>query len=236
MARAANVACVAVGLAAAAGSPAAVGGDARLEPVVERYLDRVSDPLTSYRAHRRLEAKGLGKSGWLEAWTTVEGGRMQYQVIAEGGAESVRRRVLHKVLKSETEAWNEGEAQESGITPDNYLFVRADDQPRDLLKVLLKPRRKGKLIVDGAMFLDRSDAELVRVEGRLTSNPSFWISRVDVTRRYEQVAGHNLPVAIESVADLRFAGHATFHMTYHYTHINGQSLGARGGTAITSAR
>jgi hypothetical protein len=222
--------------------PMTVRGDVdatRLEPVVARYLDRVNDPLTGYRAHRRLEAEGLGKSGWLEAWTSVVDGRMSYEILAEGGSEGVRRRVLHKVLESEQQAWENGEAQKSGITTINYSFLRADDQKAgtdDLLKVLLKPRRKGKLIVDGAMFLERTDAELVRVEGKLTSNPSFWISRVDVTKRYQQISGHNLPVEIDTVADLRFAGDATFRMTYRYTHVNGQSIGAPLSVAASTAR
>lgn len=233
----AGVVFVATVIAAAAGTTApASTGSARLEPVVARYLDRVNDPLASYRAHRRLEASGLGRSGWLEAWTTTENGRMTYAVIAEGGAESVRRRVLHKVLKSEQQSWASGEAQRSGITLSNYTFLRTDDQPGELVKVLLKPRRKGKLMVDGAMFLERTAAELVRVEGRLTSTPSFWIRRVDVTRRYQSIGGHNLPVEMETVADIRFAGDATFRMTYRYTHVNGQPLGGAGTLASTTWR
>jgi hypothetical protein len=241
VAETAGVVLLGAGLIAGVG-PMTVRGAAdaeRLEPVVARYLDRVNDPLTGFRAHRRLEAEGLGKSGWLEAWTAVIDGRMTYEVIAEGGSEGVRDRVLHKVLKSEQQAWDNGEAQTSGITPTNYSFIQPHDHeahPDDLLKVLLKPRRKGKLIVDGAMFLERSDAELVRVEGRLTSNPSFWISRVDITKRYQQIGGHNLPVEIDTVADLRFAGDATFRMVYRYTHVNGAPIGAPLSIAATSAR
>jgi hypothetical protein len=204
----------------------------RLEPAVTRYLDRVANPLTSYRAYRRLEAHGMGRSGWLEAWTTVDGRGMTYEIVAEGGAGSVRDRVLHKVLKSEQQAWMSGEAQRSGITADNYDFLQTPERPEGLVKVLLKPRRKGMLIVNGAMFLDRYAADLVRVEGRLTSNPSFWVSRVDVTRRYARISGQNLPVEIHSVADLRFAGDARFHMTFRYTHVNGRTIG---GTAVAAA-
>ncbi|HSL24198.1 MAG TPA: hypothetical protein VK886_21870 [Vicinamibacterales bacterium] len=203
-------------------------GDAdavRLEPAVARYLDRCTDPLTSYRAFRRLEADGMGQAGWLEAWTSLEGDTFSYEIVAEGGSERVRRRVLRKVLETERLAWVSGEARRSGIDADNYEFLSAPEQPEDLLKVLLKPRRKGKLLVNGAMFLGRHDAALVRVEGRLASSPSFWIKHVDLTRRYEQVNGFNLPVDVETLADLRFAGTGTLRMSYRYTHVNGRPIG-----------
>ncbi len=212
-------------LAVLAATPSIQGSaDAvRLEPVVQRYLDRApAQRVDTYRAFRRLEAQGLGQSGWLEGWTELEGNVFRYDITAEGGSEGVRGRVLRKYLESEQQAWASGEAQRSELTPDNYEFQRSPDQPEGLLKILMKPRRKGKLMLDGALFLAREAADLVRVEGRAVTNPSFWIRRVDITRRYQRVAGCSVPVAVESVANIRFAGKATFRMSYEYTQINGR--------------
>lgn len=190
---------------------------------MQRYLDGESGrPLLDYRAFRRLEAEGLGHRGWLEAWTELENGAFRYAITGEGGSEGVRRRVLRKVLENERQAWVTGEAQRSAITEANYEFERPAEETGNLLKILFKPRRKGRLMLDGAMFLARDAAELVRVEGRLVSNPSFWVKRVDLTRQYQRINGINVPVNVDSIADLRFAGNAVFRMTYQYVRINGR--------------
>jgi hypothetical protein len=195
--------------------------------VVERYLihEPASAPV-SYRAFRRLEAQGMGSSGWLEAWTNFDRGRFTYEITAEGGSDRVRERVLRKVLSSEQRSWASGEARRSGVTLDNYEFEPSEDQPRGLFKIRLKPRHKtNKLLIDGVAFLTPEGSRLVRVEGRLNGAPSFWISHVDVTRTYRPLAGANVLVEVGSRANLRFAGHGTFRMTYQYTHVNGRPVG-----------
>jgi hypothetical protein len=195
----------------------------RLEPAVQRYLNHGVPRVTSYRAFRRLEAQGMGHTGWLEAWTELRGNQFRYEITAEGGSEGVRGRVLRKVLENEQQAWASGEVLRSELTPENYQFERSPDQPEGLLKVLMKPRRKGKLMLDGAMFLAREAADLIRVEGRATSNPSFWVKRVDIEKDYQRIVGYSVPVKVQSIASIRFAGKATFQMSYQYAQINGQS-------------
>jgi hypothetical protein len=207
----------------------------RLEPAVQRYLDHGVQRVTTYRAFRRLEAEGMGQSGWLEAWTELRGNRFTYEITGEGGSDGVRGRVLRKVLENEQQAWASGEVLRSELTEENYEFQRSPDQPQGLVKVLMKPRRKGKLMLDGAMFLAREAADLVRVEGRAVSNPSFWVKRVDIKKDYQRIAGCSVPVNVLSIANVRFVGKATFRMSYQYAQINGQStLGTVGIVASTT--
>lgn len=214
-------------------------GDAnavRMEPAVQRYLDRGGQRVTTYRAFRRLEAEGMGQRGWLEAWTELRGNRFSYDVTAEGGSDGVRGRVLRKVLENEQQAWASGEVLQSELTEENYEFERSPEQPPGLVKVLMKPRRKGKLMLDGAMFLAREAADLVRVEGRAVSNPSFWIKRVDIKKDYQRIVGCSVPVNVVSIANVRFAGKATFRMSYQYAQINGQSTLGTVGVIASTAR
>lgn len=76
------------------------------------------------------------------------------------------------------------------------------------------------------MFLTPVEGDLVRVEGTLASRPSFWTRRVEVVRRYGRVGGVRVPVALESIADVRIVGRSTFRMTYHYLSVNGLVLDA----------
>lgn len=190
---------------------------------MQRYLDRGPQQVATYRAFRHLEAQGMGQTGWIDAWTELNGNTFRYEITAEGGSEGVRGRVLRKVLEHEQQAWSNGEVRKSELTAENYDFERSPDQPDGLLKVLLKPRRKGKLMLDGAMFLARPAADLVRVEGRAVSSPSFWVKRVDIKREYQRIIGYTVPISVESVASIRFAGSARFRMSYQYAQINGQS-------------
>jgi hypothetical protein len=65
----------------------------------------------------------------------------------------------------------------------------------------------------------------VRIEGRLSKTPSFWTRRVEIVRWYQRIAGFRMPIALESVANVRIAGVSTFRMSYDYESINGQHIG-----------
>jgi hypothetical protein len=77
------------------------------------------------------------------------------------------------------------------------------------------------------MFLKPEDGELVRIEGRLARNPSFWVKHVDIVRSYARIGGAVLPVTLESRAQLRMLGPASLRMTYEYTEIDGQPVGTK---------
>lgn len=94
----------------------------------------------------------------------------------------------------------------------------------DEVMIVLKPRRKDALLVDGAMFLAPSDGDLRRVEGRLSKNPSFWTSRVDLVRRYARVQGVRVPVETTSVAHVKIVGESRLEMSYDYRSVNGESV------------
>ena len=89
----------------------------------------------------------------------------------------------------------------------------------------LGPRRKDVLLIHGSIFVDSGDADLLRVEGRLSKTPSFWTRRVEVIRRYQRINGVRVPISIESVAQVLLAGRSTFQMTYEYETINGERVG-----------
>jgi hypothetical protein len=136
--------------------------------------------------------------------------------------------VLKAVLRHEQELIAAGENLRSEITPDNYDFERETYENGERY-VPIKPKRKDVLLVDGRMVLSRDGSELLRVEGRLAKNPSFWTSLVNVIRHYARLDGVRVPISTESVAKVRFAGLAHLEMHYEYTTINGRpvSLAAR---------
>jgi hypothetical protein len=194
------------------------------QPVVQRFLSRADEPLTKYRALRRLEARNdrFKLHGWMEAWTELTPqGRFAYQIVREGGSDYIRNKVLRPVLENEEKLFATRDASRSAMTTANYELRGTEAAEPGFVKLLVKPRRREISLIDGAAVVTADDADLVRVEGRLAKNPSFWTRRVDVVRRYERVSGVRVPTRLDSVAQIRFAGKSTFSMTFEYEMVNG---------------
>lgn len=183
-------------------------------------------PLEQYRAYRRMHAvnEKFGHEAWLEAWTEFDGRTFRYHVVRERGSEYVLNKVLRKVLAREQELIAEGGADRAELSADNYDFLEPVSHGRGVRYVLLKPKRKDILLVDGRMVLNPDGTELLRVEGRLAKNPSFWTSLVNIIRDFARVNGVRVPVATESIAKIKFAGLSRMRVRYEYESINGQPV------------
>jgi hypothetical protein len=207
---------------------AAVGakGQDPADRSIERFLAR-SEGQPSYRATRKLEADNGNRRGWLDAVTTYSPATgLAYEVTAEGGSGYIRNKVLRAVLAGEQEIIAHGEAARSSLEPSNYTFLANGVDAEGLAKVLISPRRKERVLISGTMFLRAAEGDLVRLQGRLAKNPSFWIKNVDVVRKYDRIDGVIVPVSLESTAQLRFLGEARLRMTYSYSEIDGRPIGS----------
>ena len=216
-------------LAAGVGAAETPAGKPASGPA-ERFLATREEPVTQYRAYRRMHARSerFNQEAWLEAWTELDKNGFRYTIVSEKGSDYVRNKVLKAVLKREQELVADGECRRSEINANNYEF-QASKETDGERHVILKAKRKDVLLVDGHMVLSQDGSELLRVEGRLSKNPSFWTSLVNVVRHYARLDGFRVPVSTESVAKVKFAGMSTLEVHYEYETINGRpvSLAAR---------
>jgi hypothetical protein len=193
--------------------------------MVERFINHIERGPIPYQAVRRLEASSskLNESAWMEAFTEYsrEGG-FQYRVLSHGGSERILNRALKGVLDSEKE--NIGEWRKGALTRENYHMIFESRTADGLLGVQLNPRRRDSRLLDGVAWLTSQSGALVRLEGRLSKSPSFWVRWVSVTRKYAPIHGTMMPAAVESTADVKIAGMSTFSMVYRYAAIDGQSV------------
>lgn len=205
----------------------------------ELALSQSEQPLTQYRAYRRMHARNdrFNQEAWLEAWTDFDAQGFRYQIVSERGSEYVRNKVLKAVLKREQELIAAGGSDRAELNDTNYTFGGEDVQG-NLRYVTIKPKRKDLLLLDGRMVLSQDSGELLRVEGRLAKNPSFWTSLVNVIRHYARLDGVRVPIATESTAKVKFAGLSHLEVQYDYETINGRpvSLAARRTGAMSSTR
>jgi hypothetical protein len=202
-----------------------------------RVLADHDEQLTQYRALRRMHAKSdrFNQEGWVDAWTEFDQHGFRYRIMSERGSDYVRNKVLKAVLKREQELIDNGHADRAALTEDNYVFTD-DDTPRGGLRyVLMKPRRKEVTLVDGRMVLSADGSDLLRIEGRLAKNPSFWTSLVNVIRHFAKVEGVRVPVATESVAKVKFAGQSHLNVVYEYESINGRPVSTAARRVLAAA-
>ena len=196
---------------------------------VERFLAEIEKPPVAYQSRRRLEASSakLKESAWMEAVTQYDPVKgFTYTIVAQGGSDRIRKRVLEAVLEAEQENSTRAEWRKGNLSRANYEFNFGGYAGNGMLKMQLTPKRKDSRLVLGSALLTATSGNLVRVEGRLSKSPSFWVRWVKVSRSYSPIAGAMMPVAIESTADVRIAGVSTFSMTYDYQMVDGQAINA----------
>jgi len=200
---------------------------AETSPILQRFFAIDDASPRSYRALRHLEAENgrFDSTAWMDVWTEADVSGFRYEIVAEEGSDYIRTRVFRETLRSERAIWASGAPDRAGFTSQNYIFEDRGSRDDGLARLTVKPRRKDILLVDGSIFLDPRDGDLIRLEGRLSKSPSFWARRVDIVRRYQRIAGVRMPIALESVASLLIAGTSTFRMTYDYETVNGQRVG-----------
>ena len=203
----------------------AISADDRESSTTPAVLIKEEQPLTQYRALRRMHAKSekFNQEAWLDAWTELDQDGFRYEIVTERGADYVRNKVLRAVLKREQELIADGQAGRAALTEDNYVFTDGGME-QGLRYVLLKPRRKEVMLVEGRMVLSPDGSDLLRVEGRLAKNPSFWTGLVNVIRHFASVDGVRVPVSTESIAKVKFAGHSSLDVLYEDESINGRPV------------
>lgn len=193
-------------------------------PVKDLFI-RAEQPLHQYRAFRRMHtASDNGKyEAWLDAWTELKDGRFSYEIVGERGSDTACGKVLRPMLAREQELINKGESRKGELTADNYEFSDAGRDGDGGRLVQIKPRREDAMLVDGRAVLDEG-GDLLRVEGKLSKNPSFWTSLVNIVRRYARIGGVRVPVATETRAKVKFVGTAQLEVLYEYQSVNGHPV------------
>jgi hypothetical protein len=194
--------------------------------VLQRFFALPQTSPEELTAVRRLEARNdhFDMDAWMDVRTRADATGFRYEVLGEGGSPYIRTNVFRPTLQAEQKMWRDGDPDRAAFTPDNYHFDDRGSEESGLVWLGVTPRRKDLLLVNGSIFLRPEDGDLVRIEGALAKNPSFWTRQVEVVRRYERIAGVRVPVWMQSTASIRIAGKSTLTTTYQYLSINGQPV------------
>ena len=217
-----------VGLASAMPTSVAATAEESAETLVQKVVAQTTRSGFGIRATREMKAGTVsGKhKGWMEVETTVTPtGAFSWRVIDEGGSERTRNKVFRELLEAEADAWRAGSRDATALTLANYEFTPIGSPAPGQIALRLKPRRADSKLIDGTLVVT-SDGYPVRLEGRMAKSPSFWVRSVTVVKHYRRFAGVALPITIESLADVKIFGKASFSMRYQYSEVNGRALQA----------
>jgi hypothetical protein len=168
------------------------------------------------------QSERFDHEGWMDAWTELDAGGFRYEIVAERGSDTVRNKVLRTLLKQEQELIAAGDFGRGEVSGENYEFGAETIGPGERY-VAIKPKRKDVMLIAGRIVLS-TEGELLRVEGTVAKNPSFWTSEVNVTRHYARVDGVRVPTATESLAKVKFVGRSRLNVRYEYETINGRPV------------
>jgi len=161
--------------------------------------------------------------GWMQVETVVSpSGGFSWTVLNEGGSERTRNKVFRELLDAEAEEANAGR-DEAAVTSANYDFGPAMLNASGEFELRLVPRRQDPRLIAGTLTV-AADGSPVLLQGQLVKSPSFWVKSVSVVKRFEKFDGVSLPTTVESLADLKMFGQASFTMQYRYSEVNGRRV------------
>ncbi|MGB8324212.1 MAG: hypothetical protein WCE52_14735 [Candidatus Acidiferrum sp.] len=144
-------------------------------------------------------------------------GTKHFEVVSEEGWSSANKRVLRKMLESETETSRPQIRPRASLTPENYRFEMLgsdllEARPAYVIQVL--PSREDKYLFEGRIWIDTEDFAVVRVEGKPAKNPSFWTHSVNFVQVYHKSGAFWFPLLTESVTDARIFGTTAVTISY----------------------
>jgi hypothetical protein len=225
------VPAMAVAALAASTAPTvrAAGDETLAASPILASLDSLSrQNIGSWTARRLLEGELVDKNerGWMEVVTQFDRQRgISHTVVAEGGSNRIRQRALASVLDKEIGASREEEARRAAFSRENYRYRVIEGVWQDV-RIELLPLRQDVRLLKGAAVVDSQSGDLLRVEGQLSQNPSFWVRDVYVARTYARFGSATLPVELVSTARVRMFGAARLRIRTQYTSVDGRPVSA----------
>jgi hypothetical protein len=201
-------------------SKGSLTGEMLFSKVVEHNLEREAN-LKYYSESRHYCVQDKNDQVWAELDARVEfqpPGPKQFKVISQRGSLIVRRLVFGSLLASETDASKGQSYLDSSITPRNYVFEVVGEEDVDGHPCLLAkatPLRKDKYLFEGTVWVDATDFAIVKIVGQPAKNPSFWIKKVEIIRRYQKMGDFWVPLQDLYVSQERIVGKGALTIDHH---------------------
>jgi hypothetical protein len=135
---------------------------------------------------------------------------VKHYAIRQANGMGLGEKIVRQMLDHETNIVKDYGSTD--LTPENYdfRFVREEQLNGQHCYVLeMLPKRKGKTLLRGQIWVDATTYQLRRTEGEPGQAPSWWLRDSRIVLVYGEVGGMWLQTASESTANVRFVGRHT---------------------------
>jgi hypothetical protein len=226
--------------------PAQAERPVTVEGVLSRMAEKDQDRAALLKTYTSLRSYGLenrrfGTKAEVRARMSFEQpGKKAFEILFEQGSGIVRKRVLQRMIKEELEASREQIRISTAITPANYTFRllgTAEAEGRSCYLLEAAPKRRGKFLLRGRIWVDAAEFAIVRIEGSPAQNPSFLIRKTVFVHTYGKFGPFWLPVSNRSDTDVLIYGKTEVKVAYSAYVVNGDRYeAAEGGFKPTETR
>jgi hypothetical protein len=144
-------------------------------------------------------------------------GTKHFEVVSEEGWKSANKRVVWKMLESETETSQPQIRPTTSLAPENYRFQMLGNDSlnaRPAYVIQVVPKREDKYLFEGRIWIDAQDFAVIRAEGKPARNPSFWTRSVYFVHQYHKSGTFWFPFSTESVTEARIFGRTYLTISY----------------------
>jgi hypothetical protein len=199
-----------------------LSGDDVAARLISRNAERAQklghvDSIRQYNLEYSGLPSSLGAQMEVKASYSARGTR-EFTVISESGSSVIRKRVLHKLLESESEAASDATNRDAVLlNTANYHFTllgceRGDDRPLYVMRV--EPLRETKFLYRGTIWIDSHDFAVTQIEAEPAKKLSFWTTRSRIHHQYQKFGEFYLPTLNQTVTNVRFGGKAILTIRY----------------------
>jgi hypothetical protein len=221
-------------------APASLSATRILEQM-QLHNQSQTEELRHYQAVRHYQVEYRGFAASIQAKMDVAvtfdiSSGKSFRIVSQTGSKFLCEKVLKKAVDSEEEASHDKGA--TALTPANYRFQLAgteslDGRPSYVFDV--EPLTLSKFLYRGRIWVDATDFAVAKIKAEPAKNPSFWISRPQITYTSAKNGDFWLPKYNRSETKVRIGGTAVLTIDYGSYQIDSEALYRGAGHQTVSA-
>jgi hypothetical protein len=132
---------------------------------------------------------------------------VKHYAIRQASGMGLGEKIVRQMLDHETDIVKDYGSTDLTAANYDFRFVREEGLSGQRCYVLeMIPKRKGKTLLHGQIWIDATTYQLRRTEGEPGKAPSWWLRDARIVLTYGDVGGMWLQTASESSANVRFVG------------------------------
>jgi len=209
--------CLSLGGLAVAGAGLARAQSHPQVPTIETILSRMAHaregnrtrlrPYSVTRAYKLIGKEKQDTKAEIIADLSFVPPDVKHYAIRQASGMGLGEKIVRQMLDHETDIVKDYGSTDLTAANYDFRFVREEELNGQHCYVLqMVPKRKGKTLLQGQIWVDATTYQLHRTEGEPGKAPSWWLRDSRIVLTYGDVGGMWLQTASESYANVRFVG------------------------------